>query len=201
RAGRLDVFGCKSVTAKVCAGREVQAPRTWGWTAPLFPLPGRQVPSPTHVGMDRGARGRAGAPVPKPHARGDGPPVLNGLLKKYGQAPRTWGWTVVLGGQVFGQGPSPTHVGMDRGWRTTTRSTPAKPHARGDGPTISQRAEDLAAQAPRTWGWTVLDVRTPWSEKPSPTHAAMHRTRAGPVLPTRAKPHARGDGPPQPDSA
>ena len=31
-----------------------QAPRTWGWTVHRFPDGSITVPSPTHVGMDRG---------------------------------------------------------------------------------------------------------------------------------------------------
>ena len=50
-----------------------QAPRTWGWTFVQFTAVGAGVPSPTHVGMDRGSFVREAVTVPKPHARGDGP--------------------------------------------------------------------------------------------------------------------------------
>ena len=50
-----------------------QAPRTWGWTAHDGGRAGIDMPSPTHVGMDR-LMEQTGAPsLAKPHARGDGP--------------------------------------------------------------------------------------------------------------------------------
>src|SRR5699024_4172329 len=54
-------------------GSTCQAPRTWGWTAHDGGRAGIDMPSPTHVGMDR-LMEQTGAPsLAKPHARGDGP--------------------------------------------------------------------------------------------------------------------------------
>src|SRR5699024_3104507 len=73
-----------------------QAPRTWGWTVTLRLYAHLAQPSPTHVGMDRSAStaGRAGGT--EPHARGDGPQQWEELATRWDQAPRTWGWTVVI---------------------------------------------------------------------------------------------------------
>ena len=54
--------------------------------------------------------------VNKPHARGDEPFLLDGLVQ---------------GGII-----SPTHVGMNRCGRRCSGSRPHKPHARGDEPFV-----------------------------------------------------------------
>src|SRR5699024_2545026 len=72
-----------------------RAPRTWGWTV----HPGEQhtesLPSPTHVGMDRGPAPEVGPAIPEPHARGDGPTNFAEQMGTRVRAPRTWGWTAV----------------------------------------------------------------------------------------------------------
>src|SRR5699024_8112515 len=89
-------------------GSTCQAPRTWGWTAHDDGRARIDMPSPTHVGMDR-LMERAGAPcLGVAHARGDG--------------------------TRYECGPGLAYVGMDRLMEQTGLLSLAKPHARGDGP-------------------------------------------------------------------
>src|SRR5699024_8226446 len=122
------------VTAKVCAGREVQAPRTWGWTGHTIRKGIGVDPSPTHVGMDRSRRAATAAHHPKPHARGDGPVARRHPEPTEFQAPRTWGWTGYYAALAPATTPTPTHVGTDRSPAATPHPQCSKPHARGGGP-------------------------------------------------------------------
>ena len=49
------------------------SPRTWGWTGLHDRLRGPDAVVPTHVGVDRRARGVRPAAARRPHARGGGP--------------------------------------------------------------------------------------------------------------------------------
>src|SRR5699024_2283568 len=172
-----------------------QAPRTWGWTVSTAGDDHADLPSPTHVGMDLRARPRPSRRTAKPHARGDGPPVAHVGRGTPGQAPRTWGWTVARPPPGARGGPSPTHVGMDRDWWWCCCHRCAKPHARGDGPVWFDAADGKVHQAPRTWGWTVVDIQELERRLPSPTHVGMDRHTETVSSSRTAKPHARGDGP------
>src|SRR5699024_1573077 len=112
-------------------------PRTWGWTV----HPGEQhtesLPSPTHVGMDRGPALEVVPAIPEPHARGDGPTNFAEQMGTRVRAPRTWGWTAVTMHAHRQRVPSPTHVGMDRRHLEPPGGLWAEPHARGDGPQSS----------------------------------------------------------------
>src|SRR5699024_4113683 len=173
-AGCLDVFGCKSVAVKVCAGREVQAHARGDGPSGLM------------------VRMRA---MNQAHARGDGPHVAINRLVGWCQAPRTWGWTDRVTPVMAERSPSPTDVGLDRTAGGTSGRAVTKPHARGDGPFRIAMAPRGAPQAPRTWGWTEPGNSRKRKTTPSPTHVGMDRTggRTGSTRPT--KPHARGDGP------
>src|SRR5690625_4302686 len=149
--------GPPSTTGK--AATPPRAPRTWGWTAPARGATCRAAPSPTHVGMDRSAIYRAPATISKPHARGDGPPTGPSPTRASSRAPRTWGWTGQPSTGSPRPSPSPTHVGMDRRLGHRPRHRAAKPHARGDGPVWFDAADGKVHQAPRTWGWTVVDIQ------------------------------------------
>src|SRR5699024_9079884 len=172
-----------------------QAPRTWGWTVSTAGDDHADLPSPTHVGMDLRARPRPSRRTAKPHARGDGPPVAHVGRGTPGQAPRTWGWTVVEIHELQRRLPSPTHVGMDRHTETVSSSRTAKPHARGDGPFRQDARTGRWDQAPRTWGWTGHHPVDQMPRLPSPTHVGMDRSSGGSWRPGGTKPHARGDGP------
>ncbi len=172
-----------------------RAPRTWGWTAAIAEVESRYKPSPTHVGMDRGAGGVRGGPGPEPHARGDGPALSLGDAYLFVRAPRTWGWTDPGRAERVRVVPSPTHVGMDR-WSTTRwRRSAAEPHARGDGPQLGAVSEPVAARAPRTWGWTASGFALRLLGVPSPTHVGMDRVDDLLLFVGGPEPHARGDGP------
>ena len=107
------------------------SPRTWG-------NPGRgsnwrpsRGPIPTHVGEPSASgviRGRFWA---YPHARGgtihSTPRAAAGL----GLSPRTWGNQEVFAGEVFPDGPIPTHVGEPSRTAGQPREPTAYPHARG----------------------------------------------------------------------
>src|SRR5690606_18241414 len=113
--------------------------------------------------------------TPEPHARGDGPTTERREVPLHNRAPRTWGWTAARRTRAHRPGPSPTHVGMDRGQGPETPFLETEPHARGDGPVFGEARRDHGIRAPRTWGWTspeIVDF----------THS-------------QAEPHARGDGP------
>ena len=121
------------------SGEVSRAPRTWGWTDWWGGRVSARWPSPTHVGMDRPPAPAAPAPPAEPHARGDGPGVCVALARTRTRAPRTWGWTALVGmGEVLTE-PSPTHVGMDRANAPGRWLRSAEPHARGDGPSASDR--------------------------------------------------------------
>src|SRR5699024_2967715 len=183
------------VTAKVCAGREVQAPRTWGWTGHTIRKGIGVDPSPTHVGMDRSRRAATAAHHPKPHARGDGPVARRHPELTVFQAPRTWGWTGYYAVLAPAMTPSPTHVGMDQLHQHLASRGLPKPHARGDGPPVSGGLISPENQAPRTWGWTEFSTRPGLEPVPSPTHVGMDRHGGSGSQAREPKPHARGDGP------
>ena len=90
-----------------------QAPRTWGWTGASHAMLFATVAGPTHVGMDPQRRRCSTPRMSRPHARGDGPGAAARRASAPTQAPRTWGWTSVLGGALRGDAAGPTHVGMD----------------------------------------------------------------------------------------
>src|SRR5699024_8425206 len=154
---------------------EAQAPRTWGWTEENTTSTGIVNPSPTHVGMDRHQGVQPPDPIPKPHARGDGPTSVGVLILSEDQAPRTWGWTA-LSLRIRGIGPaSPKHVWIDRGAPYPPLLSGAKPHARGDGPSGIEPQRSAPSQAPRTWGWTGHHETLGQDHGPSPTHVGMDR--------------------------
>src|SRR5690606_17115381 len=111
----------------------------------------------------------------EPHARGDGPPLMDSHTDE--------------------ATPSPTHVGMDRPWCGRRRTPGAEPHARGDGPVAAWSTLNVAGRAPRTWGWTAVCTGPAGHATPSPTHVGMDRRSASSATPAPAEPHARGDGP------
>src|SRR5699024_8270297 len=100
-----------------------------------------------------GPSGRVGR---RPHARGDGPSYKVDGIPVRAQAPRTWGWTDIMGTLIPWPGAGPTHVGMDRPVWARPSPCACRPHARGDGPVEKLTSENVLAQAPRTWGGTAL---------------------------------------------
>ena len=99
---------------RLATDRSGRAPRTWGWTD------GRLHDEPQVIR--------------EPHARGDGPALGEKSSAPILRAPRTWGWTAAGLDVPRATGESPTHVGMDRGFATSTTFRVGEPHARGDGP-------------------------------------------------------------------
>src|SRR5690606_19255978 len=63
------------------------------------------------------------------------------------------------------------------------------------GPACRPGRRPPGAEAPRTWGWTVLDRVLGLPGLGSPTHVGMDRSRSTTTSPDGRKPHARGDGP------
>src|SRR5690606_1725734 len=116
----------------------------WGWTAGIDERgPSRWV-FPTPVGMDRGLSGCASLGVGFPHARGDGPEtaVVDQFLVSF--SPRPWGWTVRLLRPSLRFEVFPTPVGMDRDGGESGFHRVSFPHARGDGPTNSDRSRAIS---------------------------------------------------------
>jgi len=152
------------------------APRMWGWTeAPPGKRPPRPL-SPTHVGMDRGARPGTPASRTQPHACGDGPEREPETPLEALSAPRMWGWTVVSRPSRGGPDLSPTHVGMDLGDLIRLAPQPPQPHACGDGPPDPAGAWFRPVSAPRMWGWTDGTDGQEGESTLSPTHVGMDRT-------------------------
>ena len=154
------------------------SPRTWGWSD----RPGRARRAahvlPTHVGMVRSCRPPCSEPPSAPHARGDGPAAIDGLVDA----------RVVL----------PTHVGMVRGWGRTPRRRGRAPHARGDGPQWIGARPTRGSCSPRTWGWSGRGADRAGRAGVLPTHVGMVLDRDPARVPRLGAPHARGDGPPRP---
>jgi len=69
------------------------SPRTWGWTEKRALEAACVEVFPTHVGMDPHRRPAYNHPLSIPHARGDGPSPVRGVLQRLQYSPRTWGWT------------------------------------------------------------------------------------------------------------
>ena len=171
------------------------SPRPWGWSAQRNCLSVEKDVFPTPVGM---------VPLPLnlnalltrfPHARGDGPESTVSELPTPEFSPRPWGWsaTVKRNGQPYDVFPTP--VGMVRGNAGCCRGGCRFPHARGDGPSVSDRREIIRLFSPRPWGWS--EIRRPAVVLPCvfPTPVGMVRHLTSVSKFSLSFPHARGDGP------
>src|SRR5690606_15176386 len=107
------------------------------------------------------------------HARGDGPFSRTTSFSTPREAPRTWGWTDPSRSPCRPHAASPTHAGMHRYVRAVGGRVPRTPHARGDRPHGQVQRDQLTAEAPRTWGWTVESNHLQDLGSGSPTHAGM----------------------------
>ena len=150
---------------------------------------------PTHVGMDRFCRQPPRKVGHAPHARGDGPLVIDGPHTDDSCSPRTWGWTTITGALIRTASMLPTHVGMDPRSVRIVLARCSAPHARGDGPHLVSGSCGRTGCSPRTWGWTARHTRRRAPTTMLPTHVGMdHRPRTVAAGWPHA-PHARGDGP------
>src|SRR5699024_9187438 len=84
---------------------------------------------------------------------------------------------------------------MDRAPTTSKNASTRRPHARGDGPTVTYSEGGKPTQAPRTWGWTVGTVEERAVVEAGPTHVGMDRGLRPADTDEGRRPHARGDGP------
>ncbi len=71
----------------------------------------------------------------------------------------------------------------------------SSPHARGDGPAVSNTKLAVALFSPRAWGWS--DSRSQHCHPPLvlPTRVGMVRIISTANRARSSSPHARGDGP------
>src|SRR5690606_1056694 len=136
------------------------SPRTWGWTGVSGSPVRRSTMLPTHVGMDRTPRCVTHPGGDAPHARGDGPPLVDVPSVESGCSPRTWGWTQSVDRARRKTSMLPTHVGMDRESKEASGVVLDAPHARGDGPIGPATGWARSACSPRTWGWTDSPVES-----------------------------------------
>src|SRR5699024_4946182 len=150
---------------------------TWGWTGRHCRDPPLRHAGPTHVGMDRRIEIEEWREGGRPHARGDGPDEAVALTLESLQAPRTWGWTVVVLRINLGRVAGAAHVGRDRAGRSWYPVTGCRPHARGDGPQKLAWVTGMGRQAPRTWGWTTRGVSGGTGSHAGPTHVGMDQGR------------------------
>ena len=130
-----------------------------------------------------------------PHARGDGPvqAQFGGEINAY--SPRPWGWTWVKGQHAAREAVFPTPVGMDRPCGPCLWRGMGIPHARGDGPSITDVDGLYTMYSPRPWGWTGWRREKVEGCLVFPTPVGMDRSSRWWRRRPRSIPHARGDGP------
>ncbi len=130
-----------------------------------------------------------------PHARGDGPSILEKLPHPGKISPRAWGWPGIHSMRHPLEDDFPTRVGMARNHCIMKRHGIRFPHARGDGPTYGGRSGLFWAISPRAWGWPAFRASSNQPMTDFPTRVGMARHRAARGGDEVRFPHARGDGP------
>ncbi len=90
------------------------SPRTWGWSGIPRPQTRYLKVFPTHVGMVRMIVANIIQHAGFPHARGDGPRLVQWTGTDEVFSPRTWGWSASVEDIKKRMFVFPTHVGMVR---------------------------------------------------------------------------------------
>ena len=111
------------------------APRPWGWTGDAANNRTTLVTAPRPWGWT----GR------------------DHLVTLIPTAPRPWGWTVSLSSKRRSAANLPTPVGMDRAQERLGSQAPNRPHARGDGPSLTHAKRGQNTIVPTPVG---MDRRT-----------------------------------------
>ena len=110
------------------------SPRAWGWSVYPTRVPLWACVVPTRVGMVRLVTLITQPEQRCPHARGDGPLVVEASTPNTALSPRAWGWSALVFLWAWGSLVVPTRVGMVRLSMHSLLSGRGCPHARGDGP-------------------------------------------------------------------
>ena len=80
--------------------------------------------------------------------------LIRTKLAEISFSPRAWGWSAPPVTK-FGSGlVLPTRVGMVRFPDIDAPQADGSPHARGDGPAVSEFLTGLRTFSPRAWGWS-----------------------------------------------
>jgi len=156
-------------------GERRLSPRTWGWTSSLRRPRLRRRVVPTHVGVDPVSSPSRASRRSCPHARGGGPGDIAVSISLGSLSPRTWGWTRHTDVSICHVLVVPTHVGVDRRWRSGWSRCPCCPHARGGGPRAREKMQLVVTLSPRTWGWTHPSTLMPAPYTVVPTHVGVDR--------------------------
>jgi len=150
---------------------------------------------PAHAGMDPCLRPRTRSQHRLPRARGDGPAVHVLVFDGTATAPRTRGWTHTRHETLCLGLDCPAHAGMDLGAKSATCSTGGLPRARGDGPSAKTILDTMTKTAPRTRGWTLIEIPAKRRSADCPAHAGMDPASFARSVRSARLPRARGDGP------
>ena len=130
------------------------SPPTRGWTVLQLLPDGRVEGFPAHAGMDRWRAPDFSASVRFPRPRGDGPPVLLGIVDPDEVSPPTRGWTLQACHHTGWVTGFPAHAGMDPAATPACTGSCRFPRPRGDGPWIRCRCVFAVLVSPPTRGWT-----------------------------------------------
>ncbi len=151
------------------------SPRPWGWSATASAYATISNVFPTPVGMVRILiiDGCVGAGFP--HARGDGPAAMTRTMATGQFSPRPWGWSAKGSDGNNIAGVFPTPVGMVRFLPICHGLVLSFPHARGDGPCLTDLLGTLHEFSPRPWGWSVNHCRRVFDFSVFPTPVGMVR--------------------------
>ena len=206
--------GVPAPRAKTASGLQL-SPRTWGCTAFAQYVNDRHMVVPTHVGVYQVLVLLLVAASRCPHARGGVPWDTAPVTFQVSLSPRTWGCTghVPLrnrpaalsprtwGCTGWGRAPAerkrvvPTHVGVYRGYRPSSRHRARCPHARGGVPQAQGLPLSSQELSPRTWGCTSPVGASTIVGYVVPTHVGVYREPKRGSLTTSRCPHARGGVP------
>ena len=110
------------------------SPRPWGWSDSPVTTQSVYRVFPTPVGMVRVFDSCFQLYGSFPHARGDGPYVLESSKQSFKFSPRPWGWSSNTEKNIVNNTVFPTPVGMVRLINFPLLQCNCFPHARGDGP-------------------------------------------------------------------
>src|SRR6266576_727631 len=150
---------------------------------------------PTRVGMVLLRRSECQHQRRSPHARGDGPQYAHWTNSDKPFSPRAWGWSVIAITPNSLRDVLPTRVGMVRLQTCWPLSCRRSPHARGDGPQLTDLAHSFGEFSPRAWGWSAWNTWPIYGVSVLPTRVGMVRFWRYCGSKPCGSPHARGDGP------
>ena len=130
------------------------SPRAWGWSAMGGGVHKEVEVVPTRVGMVRPGARHGWQTCGCPHARGDGPLTYDSTSVVVWLSPRAWGWSATAYSMSLADLVVPTRVGMVRWFALRRALHHGCPHARGDGPVVTQANAWPGVLSPRAWGWS-----------------------------------------------